>query len=287
MRLRFTKMQGAGNDFVMLNGIAQPFSLDARQLRALADRRFGVGADQILLVERADRPDVDFRYRIFNADGDEVEQCGNGARCFVKFVHAQGLTSKRAIRVQTAGGLIEPRLEDDGEVTVDMGAPVFEPADVPFDAAGLVPIERGQARQWPLDLGRAVREVVVVSMGNPHAVQVVTDVDAAPVTTEGPQIEHHARFPRRVNAGFMQVLDRHAIRLRVWERGAGETLACGTGACAAAVAGMRIGLLDSPVTVHARGGSLRIRWDGAHDVAPHPVWMTGPAQAVFEGEIEL
>ncbi|MCU0939946.1 MAG: diaminopimelate epimerase, partial [Burkholderiaceae bacterium] len=215
MRLRFTKMQGAGNDFVMLNGIAQPFSLDARQLRALADRRFGVGADQILLVERADRPDVDFRYRIFNADGDEVEQCGNGARCFVKFVHAQGLTSKRAIRVQTAGGLIEPRLEDDGEVTVDMGAPVFEPADVPFDAAGLVPIERGQARLWPLDLGRAVREVVVVSMGNPHAVQVVTDVDAAPVTTEGPQIEHHARFPRRVNAGFMQVLDRHAIRLRV------------------------------------------------------------------------
>jgi diaminopimelate epimerase len=287
MRLRFTKMQGAGNDFVMLNGIAQPFSLDARQLRALADRRFGVGADQILLVERADRPDVDFRYRIFNADGDEVEQCGNGARCFVKFVHAQGLTSKRAIRVQTAGGLIEPRLEDDGEVTVDMGAPVFEPADVPFDAAGLVPIERGQARLWPLDLGRAVREVVVVSIGNPHAVQVVTDVDAAPVTTEGPQIEHHARFPRRVNAGFMQVLDRHAIRLRVWERGAGETLACGTGACAAAVAGMRIGLLDSPVTVHARGGSLRIRWDGAHDVAPHPVWMTGPAQAVFEGEIEL
>jgi diaminopimelate epimerase len=287
MRLRFTKMQGAGNDFVMLNGIAQPFSLDARQLRALADRRFGVGADQILLVERADRPDVDFRYRIFNADGDEVEQCGNGARCFVKFVHAQGLTSKRAIRVQTAGGLIEPRLEDDGEVTVDMGAPAFEPADVPFDAAGLVPIERGQARLWPLDLGRAVREVVVVSIGNPHAVQVVTDVDAAPVTTEGPQIEHHARFPRRVNAGFMQVLDRHAIRLRVWERGAGETLACGTGACAAAVAGMRIGLLDSPVTVHARGGSLRIRWDGAHDVAPHPVWMTGPAQAVFEGEIEL
>jgi diaminopimelate epimerase len=287
MRLRFTKMQGAGNDFVMLNGIAQPFSLDAQQLRALADRRFGVGADQILLVERADRPDVDFRYRIFNADGDEVEQCGNGARCFVKFVHAQGLTTKRAIRVQTAGGLIEPRLEDDGEVTVDMGAPVFEPADVPFDAAGLVPIEREQARLWPLAVGGARRQVAVVSMGNPHAVQVVTDVDAAPVTTEGPQIEHHARFPRRVNAGFMQVLDRHAIRLRVWERGAGETLACGTGACAAAVAGMRMGLLDSPVTVHARGGSLRIRWDGAHDVAPRPVWMTGPAQAVFEGEIEL
>ncbi len=287
MRLRFTKMQGAGNDFVMLNGIAQPFSLDAQQLRALADRRFGVGADQILLVERADRPDVDVRYRIFNADGDEVEQCGNGARCFVKFVHAQGLTTKRAIRVQTAGGLIEPRLEDDGEVTVDMGAPVFEPADVPFDAAGLVPIEREQARLWPLAVGGARRQVAVVSMGNPHAVQVVTDVDAAPVTTEGPQIEHHARFPRRVNAGFMQVLDRHAIRLRVWERGAGETLACGTGACAAAVAGMRMGLLDSPVTVHARGGSLRIRWDGAHDVAPRPVWMTGPAQAVFEGEIEL
>jgi diaminopimelate epimerase len=287
MRLRFTKMQGAGNDFVMLNGIAQPFSLDAQQLRALADRRFGVGADQILLVERGDRPDVDFRYRIFNADGDEVEQCGNGARCFVKFVHAQGLTTKRAIRVQTAGGLIEPRLEDDGEVTVDMGAPIFEPARVPFDADRLTAIEHGRALLWPLEVAGARRAIAVLSMGNPHAVQVVADVDAAPVTTEGPQIEDHARFPRRVNAGFMQVLNRHAIRLRVWERGSGETLACGTGACAAAVAGIRMGLLDSPVTVYARGGRLRIRWDGADDEAPHPVWMTGPAQAVFEGEIDL
>ncbi len=287
MRLRFTKMQGAGNDFVMLNGVAQPFSLDAQQLRALADRRFGVGADQILLVEKSDRPDVDFRYRIFNADGDEVEACGNGARCFVKFVHAQGLTTKRAIRVQTAGGLIEPRLEDDGEVTVDMGAPTFEPARVPFDADGLTAIEHGRSLLWPLEVAGARRAIAVLSMGNPHAVQVVADVDAAPVTTEGPQIEHHARFPRRVNAGFMQVLNRHAIRLRVWERGSGETLACGTGACAAAVAGIRMGLLDSPVTVYARGGRLRIRWDGEHDEAPHPVWMTGPAQAVFEGEIEL
>jgi diaminopimelate epimerase len=287
MRLRFTKMQGAGNDFVMLNGIAQPFKLDARQLRALADRRFGIGADQILLVERPDQAGVDFKYRIFNADGDEVEQCGNGARCFVKFVHAQGLTSKRAIRVQTKGGVIEPRLEADGEVTVDMGPPAFEPARVPFDAEGLVATERGRARLWPLEIDGAVREIVVVSMGNPHAVQVVADVGAAPVTTEGPQIEHHPRFARRVNAGYMQVLDRHAIRLRVWERGAGETLACGTGACAAAVAGIRMGLLDSPVEVHARGGRLRIAWDGADDAAPRPVLMAGPAVAVFEGEIEI
>jgi diaminopimelate epimerase len=287
MRLRFTKMQGAGNDFVMLNGIAQPFALEVRQLRALADRRFGVGADQILLVERADAPDVDFKYRIFNADGGEVEQCGNGARCFVKFVHAQGLTRKRAIRVQTAGGLIEPRLEDDGEVTVDMGAPVFEPARVPFDAAGLVATERGRARLWPLEVGGAVREIAVVSMGNPHAVQVVADVETAPVTTEGPLIERHARFPRRVNAGYLQLLDRHAIKLRVWERGAGETLACGTGACAAAVAGIRLGLLDSPVTVHARGGRLRIAWDGADDGVPRPVLMTGPAITVFDGEIDI
>jgi len=285
--MRFTKMQGAGNDFVMLNGIAQPFALDARQVRALADRRFGVGADQILLVERADRPDIDFRYRIFNADGAEVEQCGNGARCFVKFVHAQGLTSKRAIRVQTAGGLIEPRLEDDGGVTVDMGAPAFDPARVPFDAAGLVPVVRGGALLWPIEIAGGRRELCVLSMGNPHAVQVVADVDAAPVADEGARIERHARFARRVNAGFLQVLDRHAIRLRVWERGAGETLACGSGACAAAVAGIRQGLLDSQVTVHARGGELRVRWDGERDGAPLPVYLTGPAVTVFEGEIDL
>ena len=287
MRLRFTKMQGAGNDFVMLNGIDQPFALDSSQLRALADRRFGVGADQILLVERPDAPGVDFRYRIFNADGNEVEQCGNGARCFVKFVHAQGLTTKRAIRVQTAGGLIEPRLEDDGEVTVDMGAPQFEPAQVPFDAEGLVAIARGGAQVWPLEVAGRSRDIVVVSMGNPHAVQVVPEVEAAPVSTEGPLIEHHPRFPRRVNAGFMQIVDRHTVRLRVWERGVGETLACGTGACAAAVAGVRMGQLDSPVTVHARGGRLRIGWRDVPDESPRPVLMTGPAVAVFDGEIDL
>lgn len=285
MPLRFTKMQGAGNDFVMLNGIAQPFSLSPAQLRALADRRFGVGADQILLVERPDRDDADFKYRIFNADGDEVEQCGNGARCFVKFVHAQGLTGKRTIRVQTAGGLIAPTLEDDGSVTVDMGAPEFTPARVPFDAEALNGAQHGQAVVWPLHFDDgSVREVVVLSMGNPHAVQLVGDVDAAPVTDDGPRIEHHPRFPRRVNAGFMQVRDRHAIRLRVWERGAGETLACGTGACAAAVAGIQLGLLDSPVRVQARGGQLVIAW-GGH--AGDRVQMTGPAETVFDGEIAL
>ena len=286
MRLRFTKMQGAGNDFVMLNGIAQRIALSPAQLRQLADRRFGVGADQILLVEAAQQPGVDFRYRIFNADGGEVEQCGNGARCFVRFVRAQGLTDKRAIRVQTMSGIIEPRLEDDGEVTVDMGAPMFDEAQVPFNAEGLVARTAGAARLWPLDVdGAAQREVMVLSMGNPHAVQQVADVEAAPVTTEGPRIEHHARFPRRVNAGYMQVLDRHTIRLRVWERGAGETLACGTGACAAAVAGIRQGLLDSPVQVQARGGRLTIAWNAAEPGAH--VFMTGPAVTVFEGEIEI
>lgn len=286
MRLRFTKMQGAGNDFVMLDGIAQRIALSPAQLRHLADRRFGVGADQILLVEASQQPDVDFGYRIFNADGGEVEQCGNGARCFVRFVRAQGLTDKRAIRVQTMSGIIEPRLEDDGEVTVDMGAPMFDEAQVPFDAEGLVARMAGAARLWPLDVGGvAQREVQVLSMGNPHAVQQVADIEAAPVTTEGPRIEHHARFPRRVNAGYMQVLDRHTIRLRVWERGAGETLACGTGACAAAVAGIRQGLLDSPVQVQARGGRLTIAWNAAEPGAH--VFMTGPAVTVFEGEIEI
>lgn len=286
MRLRFTKMQGAGNDFVMLDGIAQRIALSPAQLRHLADRRFGVGADQILLVEASQQPDVDFGYRIFNADGGEVEQCGNGARCFVRFVRAQGLTDKRAIRVQTMSGIIEPRLEDDGEVTVDMGAPMFDEVQVPFDAEGLVARMAGAARLWPLDVGGvAQREVQVLSMGNPHAVQQVADIEAAPVTTEGPRIEHHARFPRRVNAGYMQVLDRHTIRLRVWERGAGETLACGTGACAAAVAGIRQGLLDSPVQVQARGGRLTIAWNAAEPGAH--VFMTGPAVTVFEGEIEI
>ncbi|MCU0764824.1 MAG: diaminopimelate epimerase [Burkholderiaceae bacterium] len=283
MRLRFTKMQGAGNDFVVLDGIGGPVALSAGQLRRLADRRFGVGADQILLVERAVAPGVDFRYRIFNADGGEVEQCGNGARCFVRFVHDRGLTRKRAIRVETLGGVIEPRLEDDGRVTVDMGVPVFEPARVPFDAEGLVARAEQRDRLWPLEVGGRTVELSVLSMGNPHAVQRVGDVERAPVPADGPLIERHARFPRRVNAGFMQVLDRHAIRLRVWERGAGETLACGTGACAAVVAGILRGALDPPVTVHARGGELRIAWAGAG----RPVLMTGPAEAVFEGEIEL
>ncbi|MCU0952581.1 MAG: diaminopimelate epimerase, partial [Burkholderiaceae bacterium] len=229
--------------------------------------------------------DADFKYRIFNADGHEVEQCGNGARCFVKFVHAQGLTTKRAIRVQTAGGLIAPTLEDDGSVTVDMGRPEFTPARVPFDADGLVGVPHAQATVWPLHLeDGSVREVVALSMGNPHAVQLVRDVDAAPVCEDGPRIEYHPRFPRRVNAGFMEVVDRHALRLRVWERGAGETLACGTGACAAAVAGIQLGLLDSPVIVQARGGRLTIAWGGGAD---DPVRMTGPAETVFVGEIAL
>ena len=287
MRLHFTKMQGAGNDFVMIDGIAQPFSLTPAQLRAIADRRFGVGADQILVVERPQQPDVDFRYRIFNADGGEVEQCGNGARCFVKFVHDRGLTHKAAIRVETRSGVIEPRLGADGEVTVDMGSPRFAPEEIPFDAGGLTPRADRGATLWPLELAGAVRWIGVVSMGNPHAVQVVDEVDTAPVTSEGPRIELHARFPQRANAGYMQLLDRHVIRLRVWERGAGETLACGTGACAAAVTGIRRGLLDSPVDVLARGGRLRIAWDGVGAAGPQHVWMTGPAMKVFEGEMEI
>jgi diaminopimelate epimerase len=283
MRLRFTKMQGAGNDFVMLDGITQSLALDTPQLRQLADRRFGVGADQILLVERARQPGADFRYRIFNADGGEVEQCGNGARCFVRFVHERGLTHKRAIRVETLGGLIEPKLEEDGEVTVDMGVPVFEPARVPFDAEGLVARAEQHDRLWPLAIHGREIEFSVLSMGNPHAVQIVDDVEQAHVTKDGPVIEHHARFPRRVNAGFMQVLGAHEIRLRVWERGVGETLACGTGACAAAVAGILRGVLAPPVTVHARGGRLRIGWAGSGQ----PVLLTGSAEKVFEGEIEI
>jgi diaminopimelate epimerase len=281
MKLRFTKMHGAGNDFVMLNGIAQKIELSREQIRRLADRRFGVGADQILLVEAAGRGDVDFRYRIFNSDGGEVEQCGNGARCFVRFVRDQGLTDKRSIRVETLSGIIEPRLAASGEVTVDMGTPEFDPVRVPFETAGLEPQRDHEDLRWPLDVAGHARWVSVLSMGNPHAVQIVDDVDQAPVSSEGPLIERHSRFPQRVNAGYMQILDRQAIRLRVWERGAGETLACGTGACAAAVTGIRRGRLASPVKVAARGGTLTIEWNGG------PVWMTGPAAAVYEGEIEL
>ena len=270
--LAFTKMHGLGNDFVVVDATAEPFTLTPAQIRALADRRFGVGCDQVLVVERPVRHDTDFRYRIFNADGGEVEQCGNGARCFVKFVRERGLTAKREIRVETAGGVIAPRLEDDGEVTVDMGEPRFAPADVPFAGGS------GGATD-ALDVDGEAVTISALSMGNPHAVQVVGDVDAAPVTTQGPRIERHPRFPKRVNAGYMQVVDRATIRLRVWERGAGETLACGTGACAAVVAGIRRGLLGSPVRVHVRGGTLTIAWDGEG----RPVLMKGAAATVFEG----
>jgi diaminopimelate epimerase len=287
MRLQFSKMQGSGNDFVMIDGIAQRFLLTPPQLRQLADRRFGVGADQILVVERPSRPDIDFRYRIFNADGGEVEQCGNGARCFVKFVHARGLTDKRAIRVETLAGVIEPKLEGDGDVTVDMGAPLFEAERVPFDTRGLQPRQHGAIQVWPLELlGRSVL-LSVLSMGNPHAVQLVDDVDHAPVAEVGPLLEHHARFPQRVNAGFMQVVSRNTIRLRVWERGAGETLACGTGACAAVVTGIERGKLASPVAVQTRGGRLRVTWNGRSSDATSRVYLTGPAVNVFDGEIDI
>ena len=285
MRLKFTKMHGAGNDFIVLDATRRPIALVRAQWRWLADRRFGIGADQILVVgPPADAEQADFSYRIFNADGGEVEQCGNGARAFVKFVRDKGLTDRAAIRVETLSGTIVPTLGDDGEVTVDMGRPVFDPPRVPFDAAGLAPEREGDEMLWPLALpDDATVSVAVLSMGNPHAVQRVADVDAAPVARVGPQIELHARFPNRVNAGFMQVLARGAIKLRVYERGAGETLACGTGACAAVVSGIRRGALDSPVRVHTRGGDLTIEWAGADA----PVLMSGPAVTVFEGEIEI
>jgi diaminopimelate epimerase len=276
MKLRFTKMHGLGNDFVVIDGVRQEVRLSRAALRLLADRRFGVGCDQVLLVEKPTRPDADFRYRIFNSDGGEVEQCGNGARCFVKFVREQGLTDRRRIVVETTRGLIAPELVDDGAVTVDMGAPRFEPAEVPFEADGDAPVH------W-LDVDGVQVEVSVLSMGNPHAVQRVADVDRAPVTVEGPRIEHHPRFPQRVNAGYLQVIDRANIRLRVWERGVGETLACGTGACAAVVAGIRRGLLDPVVRVATRGGELTIEWRGPDS----PVLMTGPAVTVFEGTWEV
>jgi diaminopimelate epimerase len=286
MRIRFTKMHGAGNDFVVLDETKGLLGLAPRQYRWLADRHFGVGADQVLSVRPAPGEGVDFEYVIHNADGGEVEQCGNGARCFVRYVRDKGLTRKDKVRVRTLSGVIEPRLNADGRVTVDMGAPIFEPAEVPFDAAGLKPIPDGNWQKWHLalgtDAGSALVSVAVLSMGNPHAVQEVADVDSAPVRTQGPLIEHHSRFPNRVNAGYMQVVDRSRIRLRVWERGAGETLACGTGACAAVVAGIRLGRLDARVDVETRGGLLTIEWDGAG-----PVFMTGPAVTVFEGEIEV
>ncbi|MDE1181437.1 diaminopimelate epimerase [Paraburkholderia sp.] len=284
MKLKFTKMHGAGNDFVVLDGYSQPVHLTPEQVRALADRHFGVGADQLLLVEKPTVDGVDFRYRIFNCDGGEVEHCGNGARCFVKFVRDTRLTDKRTVRVQVQQGVITLTMLDNGDVVVDMGAPVFDPPRVPFDANGLDGRPESADTLYPLDINGATRWISVVSVGNPHAVQVVDDVEAFPVLIDGPVIEHHARFPKRVNAGFMQIVDRHEVRLRVFERGAGETLACGTGACAAAAAGIRRGLLDSPVKVHTHGGALTITWDGNADA---PLLMAGPAATVFEGEIEL
>jgi diaminopimelate epimerase len=283
MKLKFTKMHGAGNDFVVIDAINQQVAFTPAQWQRLADRRFGIGADQMLVVEKPQSPGVDFRYRIYNSDGGEVEQCGNGARAFVRYVTEKGLTAKRAIRVETLSGVIEPHIEDDGGITVDMGAPVLDAALVPFDAAGLEGQPQGDDMRWPLDVNGHTVLVSAVSMGNPHAVQVVDDVDTAPVAQDGPEIEHHPRFARRVNAGFMQVLNRHAIRLRVYERGAGETLACGTGACAAVVAGIRRGLLDTPVHVETRGGDLSIAWAGGHA----PVLLTGPAVTVFDGEIDI
>ena len=273
--LKFTKMQGLGNDFVVLDGIAQRVDLAPAQLRRLADRRYGVGCDQILVVEKTARPDVDFRYRIWNADGVEVEQCGNGARCFVQFVRQRGLSAKKRIRVETAGGVIVPEVVAGGLVAVDMGEPRFAPSDIPFTGEGDVVVRS-------LDIDGSTAQVTLVSMGNPHAVQVVADIDRAPVAEEGPRIERDRRFPKRVNAGYMQVVDRANIRLRVWERGAGETPACGTGACAAVVAGIRRGLLDSVVSVETRGGRLEVSWPGPGAV----VTMTGPAETVFEGEWE-
>jgi diaminopimelate epimerase len=282
MKLKFTKMQGAGNDFVVIDGTSQPVALEPAQWRRLADRHFGIGADQMLLVERPTRAGVDFRYRIFNADGAEVEHCGNGARCFLRFVHDRGLSRAERVVVETVNGLLALSFAPDGRVAVDMGEPRLMPTQVPFDPTGLEQRREGGDVVWrhPLPDGRSLW-LSVLSMGNPHAVCVVDDLDAVDVAGDGAAIERSAHFPQRVNVGFLQVLDRGAARLRVWERGAGETLACGTGACAAVVAGIRRGLLDDTVEVHTRGGDLRIHWAGG------PVTMTGPAETVFEGEIEL
>ncbi len=301
MKIHFTKMQGAGNDFVVLNETQQRLNLSPDQYRFLADRHFGVGADQILSVRPppAGRSDVQFEYVIHNADGAEVEHCGNGARCFVRYVRDHGLTAQDVIKVQVAHGVLELRLQDDGQVTVDMGAPVFDPAALPFDPSFANPQDRGGWPVWTLDFEEnstqpstsgsfiAPFSVAILSMGNPHAVLLADDVDAAPVATLGPLVQSHRAFARGVNVGFMQILQRSRIRLRVYERGAGETLACGTGACAAVVAGIRLGLLDTQVTVETRGGLLQIAWAGGDGRLGAPVLMTGPATSVFEGEIDL
>ncbi|HFD79877.1 MAG TPA: diaminopimelate epimerase [Gammaproteobacteria bacterium] len=276
MQLQFTKMQGLGNDFVVIDAVRQPVELTPEQIRHLANRRFGIGCDQVLLVEPSPREDADFGYRIFNADGGEVEQCGNGARCFARFVRAKGLSDKDRIRVVTAAGLIELRIEEDDRVTVDMGVPRLEPADIPFEAPQRAPLHALSVAGETVELG-------VVSMGNPHAVLQVPHVDSAPVERLGPLIERHPRFPRRVNVGFMEIVDRRHIRLRVYERGSGETLACGSGACAAVVSGRIRALLDETVDVELRGGHLVVSWGGEGK----PVLMTGPASFVFEGKIEL
>ena len=285
MRIPFTKMQGAGNDFVVLDETGGPLGLTAAHYRFLGDRHFGVGADQILTVRPSPGPGIDFEYIIHNADGAEVEQCGNGARCFAQFVHERGLSSKSRLRVKTMKGVIEPELTPDGRVTVDMGAPVFDAEQLPFDTQGLVPQADGNWQSWPLALGDTgvTAWIAPVSMGNPHAVQRVADVELAPVETQGPLVQQHPRFVRHVNAGYIQIVDRGHIHLRVYERGVGETLACGSGACAAVVAGIRWGLLDATVDVHTRGGVLTISWAGGDA----PVLMTGPAVTVFRGEIDI
>jgi diaminopimelate epimerase len=284
-------MHGAGNDFIVLNGIDQDLSSITReQWQALAHRQFGIGADQILIVEKTTRPDADFRYRIFNADGGEVEQCGNGSRCFVRFVLDQGLSTKNPLRVEVAHTVLTLKSHPDGQVEVDMGAPIFDHSHIPFNANGLASMQEFQETLYALPLSRPATHdsfVGVLSMGNPHAVQVVLDVESAPVLEEGAEIEQYSAFPKRVNAGYMQVMNRNEIKLRVYERGAGETLACGTGACAAVVSGIRRGLLDSPVKVHTRGGDLHITWGGTVNSIIQPVIMTGPAVTVFEGEATI
>jgi diaminopimelate epimerase len=290
MRLAFTKMQGAGNDFVVLDATRTPLAIGPEQARRLGDRHFGVGADQILLIEPSSEPGIDFRYRIFNGSGEEVEHCGNGARCFLRYVRDRGLTDARSVRVRTVNRVLELHEQPDGRVVVDMGVPRLEPTEVPFVTEGLQPQREGGLSLWTLPLQTADGQtpdvpcrVGVASMGNPHAVWRVGDVDAAQVERWGPLIEHHPRFPRRVNAGFLQVLSRHAVRLRVYERSAGETLACGTGACAAVAVGITAGWLDAQVDVHTRGGLLTITWAGGDA----PLAMAGPAEFVFDGEIAL
>jgi diaminopimelate epimerase len=290
-KLRFTKMHGAGNDFIVLNGINQDLSdITSAQWQSLAHRQFGIGADQILIVEKTTRPDADFKYRIFNSDGGEVEQCGNGSRCFVRFVLDQGLSTKNPLRVEVAHTVLTLQSHPDGQVEVNMGAPIFEHNQIPFNANGLASLQEFHETLYAIPLEQpAVHDsfVGVLSMGNPHAVQVVGDIESAPVLQEGPGIEQHRAFPKRVNAGYMQIVNRNEIKLRVYERGAGETLACGTGACAAVVSGIRRGLLDSPVKVHTRGGDLQIAWAGIINGSPQSVIMTGPAVTVFEGETEI